>query len=190
MKARLLKKLMNNTGYSPNDNKEYIALGSPMCHNLISVDKKTLKVTYALDTFKEGRRSLERKDSEELLFIWDKFHELIETGQIHEIIEGHDEIENPIPVWTFKNGELIESHTDKYGWPNTTFDGQMMYENLYFKTPEEAIDKAIHECEVGVRLLKDIVKKKEEEVKKFQEDLKDQETYLENFKKLKTSKTI
>ena len=34
MKARLLKKLLNNTEYSLSNNKEYIAVGSPMCHDL------------------------------------------------------------------------------------------------------------------------------------------------------------
>ena len=59
MKARLLKKLMNDTGYYPGDYGDYIALGSPLCHNLMSVDKESLKVTYALDTFKQGRACLE-----------------------------------------------------------------------------------------------------------------------------------
>lgn len=190
MKARLLKKLMNNTGYAPNNNEDYIALGSPLCHNLFTVDKKTLKIKYALDTFNEGRKCLMGKDNEELLFIWDKFHELVESGQINEIIEGNDEIENPIPVWTFKKGNLIESHTDKYGWPNTTYDGNIMYENLYFKTPEEAIDKAIREHEAGVRIAKDILEEKLKEVEKFQNMLKNEEDYLESFKKMKASQTV
>jgi hypothetical protein len=54
MKARLLKKILNNTGYIINNKRDYIAVGSPLCHDLISVDKKTLKLKYALDTWGEG----------------------------------------------------------------------------------------------------------------------------------------
>lgn len=151
MKARLLTKLLNNTGYNVNNNRDYIAVGSPLCHDLISVNKKTLKVEYALDTFHEGRKCLERKDTTELLFIWDKLHELVESGEIKDIIEGNDEIENPLPVYTVDEGKLIETFTDKYGWPNKTIEGETMYENTYFKTRGEAIKYGIKEAEVGIK---------------------------------------
>ena len=49
MKARLLNQLMGNPGYYPGDYGEFIAMGSSMAPDLISVDKKTLKVRYCLD---------------------------------------------------------------------------------------------------------------------------------------------
>ena len=88
MKARVLKKLLNDTEYLVADHGEYIAVGSPLCHKLISVDKATLKVTYALDTYGGGRKSL---DNKELKAIWDKLHELIESGEIKDIIEGQED---------------------------------------------------------------------------------------------------
>ena len=106
MKARLLKNLLNNTGYSVSNHRDYIAVGSPLCHDLISVNKETLKVKYALDTFREGRKCLEGKSNSkgenELLFIWDKLHELIENKEINDIINGKDIIKNPLPVFTIK----------------------------------------------------------------------------------------
>lgn len=162
MKARLLRKIMNDTKYIPENNEDYISMGSALCHNLISVNKKTLEVKYALDTFGKGRASLKH---EELEFIWDKFHELIKTGEIHDIINGVDEIENSIPVWTVKDGQLIETYTDEYGWPNTTYDGYVMYENIYFKTKKEAIEYAISENESGIRFMSDVLDKKEKELK-------------------------
>ena len=186
MKARLLKKMMNDSGYYANDHSEYIAMGSPLCHDLISVNKKTLKVRYALDTFHEGRKSLEGRTNDELLFIWDKFHELIASGQIHEIINGNDEIENPLTVWTFEDGKLIETFTDKYGWPNTTFDGKVMYENTHFKTKKEAIDKGIIEYEAGVSLAERRVKELEEDLQKAKDWLSKEQEYLNHFKTLKS----
>lgn len=149
MKARLLKKLLNNTGYAVSNNEGYIAIGSPLCHNLISVDKQTLKLKYALDTFGQGRAALserQRDSSKELLFIWDKLNELILSGEIQDIINGKDEIENPLPVFTVNDdGVLVESVTDAYGWPNTDDNGVCMYENTHFPTKEQAIKAGIEE---------------------------------------------
>jgi hypothetical protein len=106
------------------------------------VDKKTLKVKYALDTFHQERKAIK---NEKLLFIWDTLHQLIETGEIREIIDGKDVIENPLPVFTVKKGELVESITDTYGWPNTDDDGILMYDNTYFSTKEKALKYGIRE---------------------------------------------
>ena len=108
MKARLLKKLMGECGYYPNDNTDYIALGSPLCHNLISVDKKTLDIKYALDTFKEGKEGLMKRSSyvdgvSNILKIWNRLEEIIQSGEILDVINGVDEIENPITIWTINN---------------------------------------------------------------------------------------
>jgi len=124
------------------------------------------------------------EDNEKLLFIWDKFHEIIETGQINDIINGTDEIENPLPVWTFEDGKLIETHTDEYGWPNTTFDGYVMYENTHFPTKKEAIEKAIVECEIGVKWVSESIEELEEKIVKEKERLEKEKKHLEHFKTL------
>ena len=147
MKARVLKRLLNDTGYSVAEYENYIAVGSPLCHDLISVDKDTLKVKYALDTFNTGRKAI---SSEELKEIWDKLHALIASGEIQDIIEGCDVIDNPLPVYTVEDGLLIETTTDEYGWPNVTVDGKMMHDNTYFKTRDEALAKGIDEVLYGI----------------------------------------
>lgn len=185
MKARLLAKLMNNCGYYPNNNEEYIAMGSTLCHDLISVNKKTLQIKYALDTFKQGRACLLEKDSKNLLFVWDKFQELIDSGQIHDIINGQDEIENPLPVYTFKDGALIKTFTDKYGWPNTTINGDVMYDNTHFKTEKEAVEKAIREYSAGVNIMQERVSDCKERLNKAEDLLKEYERYLDQFQLMK-----
>lgn len=188
MKARLLKKLLNNTGYSVSNHKRYIAVGSPLCHDLISVDKETLKVKYALDTWREGRKSLEGKTNSkgenELLFIWDKLHELIESGEIQDIINGKDEIENPLPVFTVENGELIESVTDKYGHPNTDDNGICMYENTHFPTAKQAIQYGIYEYEAGKRICARQIEELEKRLMECKEELLTQDNYIKNLKSL------
>ena len=178
MKARKLKQILNDTGYAISNHEDYIAVGSPLCHDLISVNKKTLNVKYALDTFHEGRKCLENKTNSkgecELLFIWDKLHELIESGEINDIITGKDIIDNPLPVFTVENGLLVESLTDKYGWPNTDDNGVCMYENTHFKTKKEAIQYGIEEYTAGAKNVKERIKDIESDLLKAKQRL---ETY-------------
>ncbi len=191
MKARLLKKLLNDTGYNVSNNTEYIAVGSSLCHDLISVNKETLKVKYALDTFKEGRKCLEGKSNSkgenELLFIWDKLHELIENGQIQDIINGKDEIENPLPVFTIVHGELVESITDKYGWPNTDENGFCMYDNTYFPTAKQAIEDGISDYTYAEAKTLGRIKELEGELVKANERLKKYRRYISHLESLENN---
>ena len=164
MKARLLKKLLNNTKYSVSNDTDKICVGSPLCHDLISVDKKSLKIKYAIDTFNEGRKSVEDCNHPELLFIWDKLQELIDSGEIHAIITEDDIIENPLPVFTCEDGKLISTFTDAYGWPNTTITGELMYDNTWFKTEQEAINYGIKENTYYIESIKEQIKQKKKEL--------------------------
>jgi hypothetical protein len=184
MKSRKLKKILNNTDYSIGDHGEYIAVGSPLCHDLFSVNKETLKVKYALDTWNKGRKALEREGYEEGLFIWDKLHELVQTGEIKEIIEGHDEISPKLPVFYCEDGKLIESFTDKYGWPNTTYDGVLMYDNTHFKTKVEALKQGIRETKTWAKILNEQIVEKEAEIKNRKENYKQKLAEIEYFESL------
>ena len=182
MKARLLKKILNNTGYSISNNRDYIAVGSPLCHDLISVNKETLKVKYALDTFREGRKCLESKlnsnNENHLLFIWDKLHELIENGEIQDIINGKDEIQNPLPVFTVEDGKLIESVTDEYGYPNTDDNGVCMYQNTHFPTAKQAIEYGVSNYKAGIKYSLNRIEELEKDLQKEKERLSTYEKYI------------
>ncbi len=184
MKARLLKKLLNNTGYSISNNKDYIAVGSPLCHDLISVNKETLNLKYALDTFRKGRESLASESKSELLFIWDTLAELIRTGDIQDIIYGKDEIENPLPVFTVRDGKLVESITDKYGWPNTDDDGICMYDNSHFPTKKQAIQYGIKEYKAGLSMAEERVTEAEQKLKKSKESVMKYQSYINDLESL------
>jgi hypothetical protein len=163
MKARLLKHILNDTEYSISNDTDKICVGSPLCHDLISVDKKTLKLKYALNTNGDIRGgSYDRSD--ELIFIWDKLQELIDSGEIHAIITEDDVLENPLPVFTCEGGELISTFTDAYGWPNTTITGELMYDNTWFKTDQEAINYGIKENFYYIESIKEQIEQKKKEL--------------------------
>lgn len=186
MRARLLKKLLNNTGYNISNHDEYIAIGSSLCHDLYSVNKDTLKVKYALDTFREGRNLFVKKGEDDMLFIWDKLHELIETGEIHDIINGSDDIENPLPVFTVKNGKLKFTVTDAYGWPNTDHEGNCMYDNTHFPTSKEAIEYGIKDYTYGLECSQKNLQEAEEKVTKIKGWISEYEGFISHLKSLLT----
>lgn len=185
MKARLLRKLLNNTEYRISNHKDYIAIGSALCHDLIKFDKRTFAIKYALDTLKEGRVSLESDGKSELLFIWDKLRELTTTDQMHDIINGKDEIKNPLPVFTVNNdGELIESITDQYGYPNTDDDGNCMYDNTHFKTKAEALVYGINESKCDIKILRRRIGTLNAELQEAQNRLRAENAIVAKLKKL------
>lgn len=167
MQARKLKTLLNNTGYTVAFYDKYIGIGSPLCHDLIRLDVEDGKLKYALDTWRKGRESV--LHHEELTFIWDKLQELVDSGEISEIINNNDVLENPLPVYTVKAGKLHCTTTDAYGWPNVTVEGYMMHDNDYFKTVGEAVDYGIKEYEYRVKTFEERIVEVEKELDRLKD---------------------
>ena len=179
MKARELKNEINGDGYIICECEKYIAIGTSLCHDLISIDKSTFKISYALDTFKKGKDSI---NNEVLMNIWNKLEELISNDKIKYYIEGEDNLNVHLPVFTFDyDGNVIGTMTDEYGWPNVTIDGKLMHDNTYFKTREEAKNKAIREYEAGLSLAKSTKERLQEQLENIE---KEEKKYLNNIKKL------
>lgn len=147
MKVKVLREKLKNTKRTIADFGDYVAVGSSMCHNLFSIDKKTLILSYALDTFNEGRKSLEKEKFEEGLVIWDTLSELIASGEIVDIINGIDTCENPIDVYTHKDGKIIKQQCEVFGWPNSTLCGDLMHKNTHYLSYEDALKDALNDQE-------------------------------------------
>lgn len=141
MKARKLKEILN-TNYTIQETEDKICISSYYVTDLISVNKKTLALNYALDTFHEGRNALK---SEELEKIWDKLAEMIKDNSIKDIIEGNDPKDNMKTFWYYDDQlkTIVMSYTDEYGWPNVDYTGKLIYDNNCFKTEKEARKYAI-----------------------------------------------
>lgn len=187
MKAQYLKKLLD-TKYNVADYGDYIGIGNGYVHKLIKLDKETMKISYALDTFNKGKECLKDKDSTVLLDIWNKLEELIESGEIKEILEGNDIFENPIPVYYEKNGEIIETYCYELGWPNTTIEGILMYDNSHFKDPKKTAEKALNDAKISIEWINESIEQKIIGLKKKTEQLLEEvfrENKLKNYIKSK-----
>lgn len=155
MKARLLKKLLNNTDYQVHYYNGKVCIGTHLCLDLINVDLENKRINYELAFNKESRESLvsKGKNDNELLFIFDELTELMNSGKLQEMVDGKDKLENPLTVYFVdENGTLNVAYTDKHGYPNITDDGVLMHDNVYFKTKVEAVKKGLANAEAGVSL--------------------------------------
>jgi hypothetical protein len=180
MKARKLRKLLNNTDYTIQQDGEKICIGGAYCNDLISVNMETLEIKTASHI--DGGRAGLRHD--ELVMIWDKLIELIKNGEIKDIIEGKDEIANPLAVYTVQDGELKECITDEYGWPNVTDDGFLMYENQYFRTKEAAIQRGIEDLECQIISSKELIDEYVDKLKKRKDLIKESEKRMRELKEM------
>ena len=142
MQAKKLKEILN-TNYTIQETEDKICISSYYVTDLIAVNKKTLDLTYAMDTFHEGRNALK---SEELERIWDKLSEIIKDKSIEEIIEKNDSIEGMKEFWYYDNQTktIIKSYTDEYGWPNVDYTGKLIYDNNCFTNKQDAINYGIN----------------------------------------------
>lgn len=133
MKARALKnylkyQLNNNIKYTICQSETDICVDSSYIIHLITINKKTLKLNCKDSSYINENPDLKK--------IYNELKYLIDTNKIQEFIYGEDEIENKLPVYKEENGEIIETYTDAYGYPNLTIDGYVMYDNVYFKDKE------------------------------------------------------
>lgn len=181
MKARLLKKILNDTKYIICHDDKQIKIGSAYIPDIITVSKKLLSVKHNDDTFMMGRASLRNA---ELEFIWDRLHWLIDNGQINEIINGDDEVENPLPVYTVIDGQVVKKLTDKYGYPNTTLDGCLMHKNMYYEKFEDAIEYGIKEYAAFVSSLSIGIDSIKLQLSEAEEQLEKYNGYLNNMREL------
>jgi hypothetical protein len=175
MKIRELKKIIPFSTYTVHNSEGKLCVGSSLCSDLISLNIETKELKYALDTWREGRKSIKY---EPLEIIWDRLEELINNGEIDYYLEGEDEIENPLPVFSFSNGTLIKTTTDEYGWPNITSDGTLMYDNTFFKTEIDAIEYGIKETKISIRFSKEKYERLKSEIESVEKDIQDNEGYL------------
>lgn len=64
-------------------------------------------------------------------------------------------------VYKVKNNQVVEVECDEMKYPLRDADGDTIFINTHFSTKEETYDKAIKECEAGVRIYtRDIIQTK------------------------------
>lgn len=155
MKAKKLKEILN-TNYTIQETENKICVSSYYVTDLIAIDKKSLKLTYALDTFHEGRDALK---TEELERIWDKLSEMIKDDSIKDIINGNDSIEGMKEFWYYDNESktIIKSYSDVLEYPIIDYTGKFIYEENCFNSEDEAKQYGIKTLLKNLKLIQEFI---------------------------------
>lgn len=103
-----------------------IVIGSAYIHDIIRIDKFGMLVKCYDAGIKELKKLIEALKRDE-------------GSVLKSIIETPDRYDGPLlPVYTYDKGRVITRLCEAHGWPNVTTDGELMYENTFFKEYAEA----------------------------------------------------
>ncbi|MFL9611055.1 hypothetical protein ACKF11_13290 [Methylobacillus sp. Pita2] len=58
------------------------------------------------------------------------------------LLQQEDQHDSLISAYTYTDDAIIEVQCVQVGWPNTTVDGLLMYDNTYFENKLDAVKKA------------------------------------------------
>lgn len=123
-----------NIGHIVQKEDDIIWIGSPYIHDIIGInlDGKLTKM-YKNRKYDDGWSTNEdlKRYQEEMLID-------SESGELKRLVNLSDNINDLITVFTHKGGKVVKKYCEVYGWPNTTVDGELMYDNTFFRTYNEA----------------------------------------------------
>ncbi|MCC5611030.1 hypothetical protein LC612_30840 [Nostoc sp. CHAB 5834] len=75
-----------------------------------------------------------------------------EPDLVKKLIEEPDSYGAALPVYTWDGGKIVERQCEAYGWPNVTFEGELMYENRYSPDLTLTVQRAKRDASLGVEL--------------------------------------
>jgi len=165
MKIREIKRLLGeDNGYiwqfSQYKNGPALCIGSGYVGNLIEVP---LEQPYRIIL---GMRDTKDQLNPDLRKIYDGLEILFKEPDFQDLMEGKDEVENPVPVYYIEKGKLIESVTEKVEWRNITANGDLIYENTHFETAEEALKYGIKDAGYAIKSANEKLEELSEQRKK------------------------
>lgn len=86
------------------------------------------------------------------------FHALsADPSLVRRLFESPDSFAVSIPVYASEDGEIVERFCEQPGWPNTTHDGELMYENTHFPEKNAAVVNAKENALAGIRFARDSI---------------------------------
>jgi len=56
-----------------------------------------------------------------------------------DLIDTPDIFDRELVVWGIEDHEVVAFSCEEYGYPNTTFSGKLMFENMFFENREDAV---------------------------------------------------
>lgn len=69
-----------------------------------------------------------------------------------ELLDTPDTFSAALPVFTYRDDAIIETVCEKYGWPNVTHAGQIMYENSFSSERDTVVRWAKQNALAGISM--------------------------------------
>lgn len=73
--------------------------------------------------------------------------------QVRALVEAPDTFAKAMPVYTEEDGSVVVKVCEEPGWPNCTYDGQLMYDNTHFTDRAAAVQNAKENADARVRTM-------------------------------------
>ena len=158
-----------------------ICIGSDYIHDIIVInDEGKFLKKYKNENYNDGWSTNEKLKRYQEEMLADEA-----TGDLKKLIEEPDVYGELFPVFTIKKGKLVETSCEKYGWPNLTVEGELMYENTFFKTKAKVVKYGIGECKGWIKMLDERKQELEKEVQEKQDKKEYYESCLGELNKIK-----
>tara|TARA_Y100000034_G_C6910321_1_gene424386 strand:+ start:10256 stop:10789 length:534 start_codon:yes stop_codon:yes gene_type:complete len=135
-----------------------LLIGSPYIPDIVKIDLPT---------------GIIEKEGSSVSFIRDNYPELLNSSpeSILKLIEEKESPEDLVDVYTFSDSNIIKKKAEEFGYPNVTTDGELMYDNTFFRSYGEALNQAIKEAEAGIKFLSRSVEDQERDLDKKKDEL-------------------
>jgi hypothetical protein len=78
-----------------------------------------------------------------------------EPDTVRRLMAEPDQFAVAIPVYSVVDGVLVKQLAESMEWPSVTHDGELMYENTHFATPETALREAKNDLDRSIEYLGD-----------------------------------
>lgn len=147
--------------------KKGVCIGSSYIHDLAIINLKTGLIFITPDfsnMFRSEYPALFAAKSDEIL----------------AILNSDDDFKQSLPVYVFIGDTIVEKFCEEHGWPNTTHDGLLMYENEFFANKMDAIKHAIKNRKWHKKALNERIKYYEGLISESHQSLKNEEQILNN----------
>jgi len=99
--------------------------------------------------------------------------------ELLKLIQSPDTFKANIPVYTFKDGEIIDCLCEEPGYPNLTHDGRLMHENRFSTDRNQVVAWAKRDLECWQKSLGQSIEKTEADLRKQKRQYADVQERLE-----------
>ena len=142
-----------------------ICIGSSYINEIITIDQEGNLI-----------KRYDDRGNEDLL----RYQREMEADQkgLRALIEAPDHFDQAITVYVHQDGVIQEKKCEKLGWPNVTYDGELMYENTHSADPEQVRAWAQTSLRCAIRCYSEALEENEKKLQILKDQLMEKEGYL------------